>query len=84
MYSTTLFELAEELFGSGNYKAAEILYENVAMSERKQYSERLALCQYRLFKIRIGKDQLSNFRLACQFEPYVELMDEIQHWHGFA
>lgn len=78
MYSTPLFELAEELFGSGNYKAAEILYENVAMSERKQYSERLALCQYRLFKIRIGKDQVSNFRIACQFEPYVERMDEIQ------
>ncbi|MCA1292818.1 helix-turn-helix domain-containing protein [Paenibacillus sp. alder61] len=77
MYSTPLFELAEELFKNGNFEAAEILYENVAMSEKKQYSERLALCQYRLFKIRIGEDQARNLKYAHQFEPFVDRLDEI-------
>ncbi|MEF2966760.1 helix-turn-helix transcriptional regulator [Paenibacillus sp. M1] len=78
MYSPLLFEAAEELFHAGKHEAAEILYLNVAESERKQHSERLALCQYRLFTIRIGKDQIQNFKTACQFEPYVERLDEIQ------
>lgn len=77
MYSQTLFEVAEELFQAGKYEAAEILYENVADSERKQHSERLAMCQYRLFKIRIGKDQMLNFKNVCQFEPYVDRLDEV-------
>ncbi|TYA10668.1 helix-turn-helix domain-containing protein [Paenibacillus faecis] len=77
MYSTPLFELAEELFKNGNFEAAEILYENVAMSEKKQYSERLALCQYRLFKIRIGEDQARNLKYAHQFEPFVDRLDEV-------
>lgn len=77
MYSTPLFELAEELFKNGNFEAAEILYENVAMSEKKQYSERLALCQYRLFKIRIGEDQVRNLKYAHQFEPFVDRLDEV-------
>lgn len=33
-YTTPLFDMAEELFENGNYAAAEILYENVAMSEK--------------------------------------------------
>ncbi|MEF2966761.1 helix-turn-helix transcriptional regulator [Paenibacillus sp. M1] len=78
MYSPLLFEAAEELFYNGKYEAAEILYENVADSERKQHSERLAMCQYRLFTIRIGKDQMQNFKIASQFEPFVERLDEIQ------
>ncbi len=77
MYSPLLFDVAEELFQSEKYSAAEILYENVADSERKQHSERLALCQYRLFTIRIGKDQMQNFKTACQFEPFVDRLDEI-------
>lgn len=76
-YSTSLFELAEEFYEKGLYGAAEILYENVAMSETKQHSERLALCQYRLFKIRIGSDQAHNLKIAYQFEPYVDRLDEV-------
>lgn len=49
-YAPLLFELAEELFNEENYKAAVILYECVAESEKFQHSERLALCHYRLFK----------------------------------
>ncbi len=76
-YATSLFELAEEFFAKEWYGAAEILYENVAMSETRQYSERLAVCQYRLFKIRIGSDQAYNLKIAHQFEPYVDRLDEV-------
>jgi hypothetical protein len=76
-YSTSLFEMAEEFFEKGLYGAAEILYENVAMSETRQHSERLALCQYRLFKIRIESDQAHNLKIAHQFEPYVDRLDEV-------
>lgn len=77
-YTTPLFDMAEELFENGNYAAAEILYENVAMSEKRQYSERLALCEYRLFKIRIGEDQVRNLKFAYQFEPFVDRLDEVR------
>jgi len=76
-YSTSLFELAEEFYEKELYGAAEILYENVAMSETRQHSERLALCQYRLFKIRIGSDQAHNLKIAYQFEPFVDRLDEV-------
>ncbi|MGG6313274.1 helix-turn-helix domain-containing protein [Paenibacillus macerans] len=76
-YAPLLFDLAEELFRKGKYEAAEILYENVALSERRQHSERLALCQYRLFTIRLGSNQFQNVVLAYQFEPFVERLNEI-------
>ncbi|MCC3380616.1 helix-turn-helix domain-containing protein, partial [Paenibacillus farraposensis] len=78
MYIPLLFEMAEDLFQKGEYQeAATCLYENVAESERKQHSERLALCQYRLFSIRIGKDQAQNLQTAAKFEPFVDRLDEI-------
>ncbi|WP_264083596.1 helix-turn-helix domain-containing protein [Paenibacillus sp. BJ-4] len=76
-YSESLFELAEELFHEKMYQAAAILYENVAVSEKKQYSERLAMCQYRLFQTRQGDNQEKNYEAAVQFEIYVERLDEI-------
>lgn len=77
LYAPLLFELAEEFYESGRFEAADILYENVAMSERNQHSERLALCQYRLFLIRQGNDQEQNYQTAIQFEPFVERLDEV-------
>ncbi|MMZ47098.1 hypothetical protein D1872_87290 [compost metagenome] len=77
-YSESLFELAEELFREGLYEAATILYENVALSEKKQYSERLAMCQYRLFQTRQGDNQEKNYEAAVQFEIYVDRLDEIE------
>lgn len=76
LYAQLLFDLAEELYEKGQYEAAGILYENVAMTERKQHSERLALCQYRLFLIGQGTNQDQNYQAAIQFEPYVERLDE--------
>ncbi|MFC3749376.1 transcriptional regulator [Paenibacillus sp. GCM10012306] len=76
MYSPLLFESAESLFTQGYRDAAGILYDSVAEGEKLQHSERLALCQYRLFAIRLGEDQDENLRAANQFEPFVERLDE--------
>lgn len=75
-YVPLLFEAAEELFGQGKHEAARILYESVAESERYQHSERLAVCQYRLFMMSIGLDQQANLRAAVIFEGYVDRLCE--------
>ncbi|MGQ3477137.1 helix-turn-helix domain-containing protein [Paenibacillus sp. TY11] len=77
IYTHSLFELAEDLFHKGYRDTAAYLYENAAVSERKQHSERLALCQYRLFSIRIGEDQAQNLQAAAKFEPFVDRLDEV-------
>ncbi|WP_226002424.1 helix-turn-helix domain-containing protein [Paenibacillus sp. BJ-4] len=83
VYTHSLFELAEDLFHKGYRDTAAYLYENVAVSERKQHSERLALCQYRLFSIRIGEDQAQNLQAAAKFEPFVDRLDEIDQLDAF-
>ncbi|MEK5508665.1 helix-turn-helix transcriptional regulator [Paenibacillus sp. FSL P4-0113] len=77
VYLPSLFEVAEDSFKKGYTEAAAFLYENVAEGERYQYSERLAVCQYRLFTIRIRDDQEKNYDAAVQFEPYVDRLDEV-------
>ncbi|WP_226000873.1 helix-turn-helix domain-containing protein [Paenibacillus sp. BJ-4] len=77
LYSSKLFEIAEDLFAQGQHEAALILYENVAEVEKYQHSERLALCQYRIFTIQVGDDQNQNCRAAAVFEAFVERLDEI-------
>ncbi|MGW8957123.1 transcriptional regulator [Paenibacillus sp. NPDC055715] len=81
-YATPLFELAEQFFEEGLYEAAAILYENVALTENKQYSERLAVCQYRLFQSRQGDDQEKNYEAAVQFGTYVVRLDELDQLDG--
>ncbi|KJD45884.1 helix-turn-helix transcriptional regulator [Paenibacillus terrae] len=81
-YATPLFELAEQFFEDGLYEAAAILYENVALTENKQYSERLAICQYRLFQSRQGDDQEKNYEAAVQFGTYVVRLDELDQLDG--
>lgn len=77
VYSPLLLEVAEDLFEQGKRMSAAILYESIALSEKSQHSERLALCQYRLFSIRLGEDQSKNLQAAIQFEPFIERLDEI-------
>lgn len=77
MYAPLLFDTAEELFTAGKMEAAAAIYEIVAEGERFQHSERLALCQYRLFMISISDDQDKNLRIANRFEPFVERLDEV-------
>lgn len=76
VYSSHLFDVAEDFYKSGKKEAAIILYENVALSERNQHSERLALCQYRLFICKLGNDQEKNYQAAIQFELFVDRLDE--------
>ncbi|MGG6479949.1 helix-turn-helix transcriptional regulator [Paenibacillus sp. NRS-1775] len=77
LYSPRLFEIAEALLAQGRHAAALVLYENVAEVEKYQHSERLAVCQYRIFTIQIGDDQNQNLRAATIFEAFVERLDEI-------
>lgn len=77
MYSPLLFDVAEDLYQQNKRKAAELLFENVALSEKHQHSERLAFCQYRLFSIRLGSNQEDNYKAAILFEPYVDRLDEL-------
>ncbi|MGX1572998.1 helix-turn-helix domain-containing protein, partial [Paenibacillus terrae] len=77
LYSPKLFDIAETLLAQGRHAAALLLYENVAEAEKYQHSERLAICQYRIFTIQIGDDQSKNLRAAAVFEAFVERLDEI-------
>ncbi|OMF34747.1 helix-turn-helix transcriptional regulator [Paenibacillus peoriae] len=77
LYSPKLFEIAETLLAQGRNAAALLLYEGVAEAEKYQHSERLAICQYRIFTIQIGDDQSQNLSAATIFEVFVERLDEI-------
>ncbi|SDM57985.1 helix-turn-helix domain-containing protein [Paenibacillus jilunlii] len=76
VYAPLLFDLAEELFQQDKHQAAAIIYKNVAASEKYQHSERLALCQYRLFVMALGDDPQQNLIEATLFEYYVNRLDE--------
>ncbi|ETT72132.1 hypothetical protein C173_15219 [Paenibacillus sp. FSL R7-277] len=77
LYAPLLFEVAEELFEQKNWQAAALIYENVGASEKYQHSERLALCQYRLFLINLGDDPQKNLIAATILENYVDKLDEV-------
>lgn len=81
-YAPMLFEVAEGLFQEGLWQAAGLLYKNVSDSEKYQNSERLALCQFRLFRIALGDDQMRNLRAAHQFECYLDRLDEADQLDG--
>ncbi|WP_146752154.1 hypothetical protein [Paenibacillus taichungensis] len=57
-------------------EAALILYECVAAGEKYQHSERLALCQYRIFLLHKTMSKFDNLAAAVQLEPYIEKLDE--------
>lgn len=75
-YVSVLFEIAEELYEKNKRLAARILYRSVSEAEKFQHSERLAMCQYRLFIIDLGEDLELNLRAATQFEIYVNRLNE--------
>ncbi|MFB5677175.1 helix-turn-helix domain-containing protein [Paenibacillus terreus] len=78
VYAPLLFETAEDFFHNKKDEAAAILYECVAESETRQHSERLALCHYRLFLLRIrNQNQAENLRAAIQFEIYIDRLDDM-------
>ncbi len=77
-YPPSLFEVAENVYKDGYNEAAAYLYKKVAESEKHQHSERLAICQYRLFQINIGHDRAVNLQAATEFAPFVDRLDEIE------
>ncbi|NQX48656.1 transcriptional regulator [Paenibacillus tritici] len=81
IYAPMLFEVAEGLFHEHQWEAAAVLYKNVSTSEKYQHSERLAICQYRLFRIAVGDSQTLNLQAALLFECYIdrlEVMDQLE------
>ncbi|MHA6533128.1 helix-turn-helix domain-containing protein [Paenibacillus sp. BAC0078] len=81
-YAPMLFEVAEGLFQDGQWQAAALLYKNVSASEKYQNSERLAVCQFRLFRISLGDDQTQNLQAALLFECYLDRLDEADQLDG--
>ncbi|MFD1908160.1 hypothetical protein ACFTAO_13230 [Paenibacillus rhizoplanae] len=67
--------MAEDLFQEHHWQAAAVLYKNISASEKYQHSERLALCQYRLFRIALGDSQILNLQAALLFECYIERLE---------
>ncbi|MHA6533127.1 helix-turn-helix domain-containing protein [Paenibacillus sp. BAC0078] len=82
IYVPMLFEVAEGLFREGLWQAAALLYKNVSASEKYQNSERLAVCQFRLFRIALGDDQTQNLQAALLFECYLDRLDEADQLDG--
>ncbi|WP_054402286.1 helix-turn-helix domain-containing protein [Paenibacillus solani] len=74
-YVPMLFDVAEDFFNDKKYPAAKVIYEGISASEKFQHSERLALCQYRLFHISLSEDLDSNYRAATVFEGYVDRLE---------
>ncbi|WP_100537936.1 helix-turn-helix transcriptional regulator [Paenibacillus sp. GM2FR] len=83
IYVPMLFETAEEFFNEEKYKAAAILYECVAESEKFQHSERLALCHYRLFGLGLSDNMEANLQLAVTFEHYIDRLDEVYQLEAY-
>ncbi|WP_199794833.1 helix-turn-helix domain-containing protein [Paenibacillus faecalis] len=74
-YIPKLFDVAEELFRQDYKNSALILYKIISEGEKYQHSERLALCQYRIFQLTIGHDLDDNLKAATIFECYIDRLD---------
>ncbi|KGP77413.1 MULTISPECIES: hypothetical protein [Paenibacillus] len=77
-YISSLFDFAEMLHAEGNKSVALIIYKKVSEGERYQHAERLAICQYRIFKSTLNDDQDLNLERALIFEPFVTRLSETE------
>lgn len=77
-YSPQLFEVAEDLDIAGYQEASLVMYRRIAESERYQHAERLATCQYRIFKYSLTDNQEKNLECAALFEPYIKRLGETE------
>ncbi|PWW42315.1 MULTISPECIES: helix-turn-helix domain-containing protein [Paenibacillus] len=75
-YIDELFDVAESLYNKCMNESALIIYECVADSEKYQHSERLALCQYRIFLLHKTLNKFDNLNAAVKFEPYIDKLNE--------
>lgn len=77
-YLPMLFDVAEILNNKNYSEAALIIYKKVAESERFQHAERLATCQYRIFKNSLTDNQEINLECAAQFESFIKRLGEAE------
>lgn len=75
-YLPMIFAIGEELYEEGRSEAARLFYQSVCEYEKYQHSERLAISQFRLFRMNLGDDAESNLRTATWFEPYRNRLPE--------
>ncbi|AUO06949.1 DNA-binding protein [Paenibacillus sp. lzh-N1] len=75
-YVSTVFEFAEELHEGGKENEAVPFYECVIENERYHHSERLAISQYRLFRIQLGTNAEENLKLTTLFSPFLDRLPE--------
>ncbi|QYK64319.1 DNA-binding protein [Paenibacillus sp. S25] len=75
-YVPTIFELAEELHEAGRKKESTPFYECVIENERYYHSERLAICQYRLFCCSLNTDLDNNRQATIKFAPFRKNLSE--------
>ncbi|WP_090738017.1 helix-turn-helix transcriptional regulator [Paenibacillus sp. Mc5Re-14] len=75
-YVSTVFEFAEELHEGGRENEAVPFYECVIENERYYHSERLAISQYRLFRIQLGTNAEENLKLTILFSPFLDRLPE--------
>ena len=64
-----IFTTAELLFADGFKEASAAMYKVVIDCEKFNFSERLAISRYRLFKLSLGMDAEANLWAAIRFEP---------------
>lgn len=76
-YAPLLFEVAEDFFKHDKHAAAVLLYKNIVKREGGRRSERLALCQYRLFILGLGPDKEQNVYAANRVFPLLDQLDDI-------
>lgn len=65
-----IFSVAEALFENGNGEKAGYFYQLVIENEKESHSERLAISQYKLFRIQQGKDAEENWKAVIRFDSY--------------
>ncbi|MFK4304243.1 hypothetical protein ABH892_004383 [Paenibacillus sp. RC254] len=76
-YAPLLFEVAEDFFKHDKHAAAALLYKNIVKREGGRRSERLALCQYRLFILGLGPDKEQNVEAANRVFTLLDQLDDI-------
>ncbi|MNW33757.1 hypothetical protein D3C74_107230 [compost metagenome] len=81
-YVPTIFAIGEQLYEEGYKEASLAFYKAVIESEKYQHSERLAISQYRLFRLSLGEDTEKNIQAAIRFEPYRNRLPEGYHLDG--
>ncbi|ULO07850.1 DNA-binding protein [Paenibacillus sp. 19GGS1-52] len=78
-----IFSVAEKLFRNGKVQESLIFYKIIAANEPDNYSERLAISQYRIFNsLQAVVDAEDNLRAVITFEPFRGRLPEAMQLDG--